>query len=90
MNGMHGRIATQDEARSRRQSPGMGDGEAGSTSGGHVIRHGEIDVSHKVILYLEDITVAFDGFKALNALACRSMSVNCARSSDRTVPARPR
>ncbi len=68
MNGIHGRIATQDEARDRRQAPGLGDGEAGSTSGGHVIRQGEIDVSHKVILYLEDITVAFDGFKALNAL----------------------
>lgn len=27
-----------------------------------------IDISHKVILYLEDITVSFDGFKALNAL----------------------
>jgi urea transport system ATP-binding protein len=26
------------------------------------------DVSHKTILYLEDITVSFDGFKALNAL----------------------
>jgi urea transport system ATP-binding protein len=26
------------------------------------------DVSHDTILYLEDITVSFDGFKALNAL----------------------
>ncbi|WP_324256071.1 urea ABC transporter ATP-binding protein UrtD [Niveibacterium sp. 24ML] len=29
---------------------------------------GELDLSHKVILYLEDITVSFDGFRALNAL----------------------
>ncbi len=27
-----------------------------------------VDISHDVILYLEDITVSFDGFKALNAL----------------------
>jgi urea transport system ATP-binding protein len=30
--------------------------------------HGEVDTSHGVVLYLEDITVSFDGFKALNAL----------------------
>ena len=28
-----------------------------------------LDVSHNVILYLEDITVSFDGFKALNKLS---------------------
>jgi urea transport system ATP-binding protein len=27
-----------------------------------------LDTSHKVILYLEDISVSFDGFKALNKL----------------------
>ncbi len=34
---------------------------------GHVLRPG-VDISHKVILYLEDISVSFDGFKALNKL----------------------
>ena len=29
---------------------------------------GEIDVSHGTILYLEDVTVSFDGFRALNKL----------------------
>ena len=29
---------------------------------------GGLDTSHGVILYLEDITVSFDGFKALNNL----------------------
>jgi len=29
---------------------------------------GELDVAHGAILYLDDITVSFDGFKALNAL----------------------
>ena len=33
----------------------------------HLLRPG-VDLSHKVILYLEDITVSFDGFKALNDL----------------------
>ena len=41
---------------------------SGSTIGlGHVVG-GKVDVSHGTILYLDDITVSFDGFKALNAL----------------------
>ncbi|WP_250499799.1 urea ABC transporter ATP-binding protein UrtD [Caballeronia sp. GAWG1-5s-s] len=35
---------------------------------GHVLKPGEIDVSHGTILYLEDVTVSFDGFRALNEL----------------------
>jgi urea transport system ATP-binding protein len=34
----------------------------------HLLKRGELDLSHKVILYLEGITVSFDGFKALNGL----------------------
>jgi urea transport system ATP-binding protein len=30
---------------------------------------GELDASHGVVLYLEDITVSFDGFRALNKLS---------------------
>ena len=38
------------------------------TSGlGHVAREG-VDVSHGPIIYLDDITVSFDGFRALNKL----------------------
>jgi urea transport system ATP-binding protein len=41
---------------------------SGSTSGlGHVLRQ-DVDVSHGPILYLDDITVSFDGFRALNKL----------------------
>ncbi len=40
----------------------------GGTSIGHVAQAGEVDVSHKVILYLEGISVSFDGFRALNNL----------------------
>ena len=41
----------------------------GDVSGlGHAHRGDELDLSHGVVLYLEDISVSFDGFKALNAL----------------------
>jgi urea transport system ATP-binding protein len=36
---------------------------------GHVATPGEIDTSHGTILYLEDVTVSFDGFRALNKLS---------------------
>lgn len=38
---------------------------------GHQITPGQLDTSHNVILYLEDITVSFDGFRALNQLNLR-------------------
>ena len=36
---------------------------------GHVLRPDHVDTSHGPILYLEEITVSFDGFKALNRLS---------------------
>jgi urea transport system ATP-binding protein len=47
--------------------PGMSGGRAASY--GRVVREGEVDTTHGAILYLDDITVSFDGFKALNALS---------------------
>ena len=41
----------------------------GSAALGRVVKPGELDLSHNVILYLDDITVSFDGFRALNALS---------------------
>jgi urea transport system ATP-binding protein len=41
-------------------------GDAGM---GHVVTPGEIDISHGTILYLDDVTVSFDGFRALNKLS---------------------
>jgi len=46
-------------------SPESGDSASGMS---HVLKPG-LDISHKVILYLEDISVSFDGFKALNKLS---------------------
>ncbi|MHB1186846.1 urea ABC transporter ATP-binding protein UrtD [Thiobacillus sp.] len=42
-------------------------GEDGTQVVGHILQPG-VDLSHKVILYLEAISVSFDGFKALNNL----------------------
>jgi urea transport system ATP-binding protein len=42
-------------------------GSGSTSSGGHLLRDG-VDVSHRAILYLEDISVSFDGFRALNKL----------------------
>ncbi|MDW8324134.1 MAG: urea ABC transporter ATP-binding protein UrtD [Burkholderiales bacterium] len=42
--------------------------DEGASALGHVLHPG-LDVSHGVILYLEDVVVSFDGFKALNGLS---------------------
>jgi urea transport system ATP-binding protein len=45
-----------------------GDHSGEATGLGHAYMPGVVDVSHGPILYLEDVTVSFDGFKALNKL----------------------
>ncbi|WP_140635779.1 urea ABC transporter ATP-binding protein UrtD [Methylibium rhizosphaerae] len=40
-----------------------------TASYGRVVQPGELDLTHGAILYLDDITVSFDGFKALDALS---------------------
>ena len=51
--------AASDSARS---------GEGSAQAFGHLVTGG-VDVSHKAILYLEGVTVSFDGFRALNDLS---------------------
>jgi len=46
-----------------------GRSSGGSASFGRVVRAQEADFAHGVALYLDDITVSFDGFKALNSLS---------------------
>ncbi len=48
----------------------VADGHAlsGTAAMGHAVTQGMIDVSHGTILYVEDVTVSFDGFRALNSL----------------------
>ena len=58
----------REEADKRKaSSAGLSGGRAASYS--RVVVPGELDVAHGAILYLDDITVSFDGFKALNALS---------------------
>ncbi len=46
-------------------------GESGGREAayGRVVEPGQLDVAHGTILYLDDISVSFDGFKALNKLS---------------------
>ena len=40
-----------------------------ASSYGRVLKPGQLDTSHGVVLYLDNICVSFDGFKALNKLS---------------------
>ncbi|PPE71316.1 urea ABC transporter ATP-binding protein UrtD [Caldimonas thermodepolymerans] len=59
------RLRRRHEAR---EAGLQGSGDRGA-SYGRVVRPGEVDTAHGAILYLEDITVSFDGFRALNRLS---------------------
>ena len=62
-----GTRAREEAERRRSQGPGASGGREASY--GRVVHEGEVDTAHGAILYLDDITVSFDGFKALNALS---------------------
>ncbi len=49
----------------------LGATESGGRSAGYgrVLTPGEVDITHGRILYLEDVNVSFDGFKAINHLS---------------------
>ena len=57
----------REAMEARRAGPGSSGGRAASY--GRVVQEGEVDTTHGPILYLDDITVSFDGFKALNELS---------------------
>jgi urea transport system ATP-binding protein len=58
-------------AGAARAAAAPGKTESGGRAAGfaHPLRHGEVDVSHGRILYLEDVSVSFDGFRAINKLS---------------------
>ena len=64
-------MAAGAQARERHRAPETGPGEAGGrvASYGRRVQPGVVDTAHGPILYLDDITVSFDGFRALNALS---------------------
>src|SRR6266478_10132983 len=56
---------TMSDTPPNRSNPETGD----ATGLVHVNVPGEVDLSHGIILYLEDVSVSFDGFRALNKLS---------------------
>jgi len=65
-----------DEGARRRQAHGAAPAAGNHTesggrtaSAGRLTTPGQVDVSHGRILYLEDVSVSFDGFKAINKLS---------------------
>ena len=60
------RVRARLEAK-KHAGPGSSGGRAASY--GRVVQAGSLDITHGPILYLEEITVSFDGFKALNELS---------------------
>ena len=65
-----GRVAKQLEKVSTETESGGRD-----ASYGRVHTAGEVDVSHGRILYLEDVSVSFDGFKAMDLGGSAAQSV---------------
>jgi urea transport system ATP-binding protein len=57
------------QAMEEKKNAGAGSSGGRQHSYSRVVQAGELDVAHGAILYLDDITVSFDGFKALNALS---------------------
>ena len=64
------------EKLARVKSSARQGGESGGREAayGRVVQPGQLDLAHGSILYLDDIEVSFDGFKALNKL-CLDISV---------------
>ena len=64
-------MKSRGQALNARQTrPTDGGGSGGRSAGyGRRVEPGQLDLAHGTILYLDDITVSFDGFKALNALS---------------------
>jgi urea transport system ATP-binding protein len=59
-------VRAREALRHREAGPAV---RRGGASYGRTVNAGELDTAHGAILYLEDITVSFDGFKALNGLS---------------------
>jgi urea transport system ATP-binding protein len=61
--------ARRAEAYQHREVPGKTESGGRAAGFSRPITAGEVDVSHGRILYLEDVSVSFDGFKAINKLS---------------------
>lgn len=84
----------QAGARTRQAMEAKKASNAGESGGrkhsySRVVTPGEVDVAHGAILYLDDITVSFDGFKALISSRARwrkSCSISPVATSCAEIP----
>ena len=68
----------RERHEARTQQAGASGGDA---SFGRLLQAGQPDFTQGVALYLDDITVSFDGFRALNKL--RAANTTCAECAGR-------
>jgi urea transport system ATP-binding protein len=61
--------ARRASAFSQRRNAGRTESGGRAAGFGRLATAGEVDVTHGRILYLEDVSVSFDGFKAINKLS---------------------
>jgi urea transport system ATP-binding protein len=63
------RRAEQRKAAAAKASPATESGGRNASTGRIAKPEGEVDLTHGRILYLEEVSVSFDGFKAINKLS---------------------
>ncbi len=61
--------ARRVEAHALKVEPGKTESGGRAAGFSRIAAHNEVDVTHGRILYLEDVSVSFDGFKAINKLS---------------------
>ncbi len=61
--------ARRIEERAKKRETGHTESGGRDAGIGRIANPGEVDVAHGRILYLEDVSVSFDGFKAINNLS---------------------
>ena len=61
--------ARQREAQLQKKETGQTESGGRSAGFGRLVTSTEVDITHGRILYLEDVNVSFDGFKAINNLS---------------------
>jgi urea transport system ATP-binding protein len=61
--------ARRTEERAKKVVEGQTESGGRSAGFGRLVKTDEVDITHGRILYLEDVSVSFDGFKAINKLS---------------------
>ena len=64
-----GALRTQEHAARQRAKEGQTESGGRAAGFGRILTPGKVDLTHGRILYLEDICVSFDGYRAINKLS---------------------